>query len=322
MLGNVHFFAALHKTKIGHLDTHLASCGFYITQLKVPTTATPSLEAMTPEHYIRHKMSSLFQRIFRRGHPRLPALSAGQRIYAIGDVHGRLDLLTALCRAIEADDRQRGSNNTTVIFLGDLIDRGQDSAGVLRLTRAWSKTRNVRFIMGNHEEMFLLSFEHAAALSGFLRYGGRETLASYGLASDDFGHIPFEQVQSELAYAVPEEDRAFIANFETSISIGDYFFVHAGVRPNVALDEQEVHDCRWIREPFLSHKGDHGQHVVHGHTISEEVELKSNRIGIDTGAYRSGMLTALCLEGTRKRILQTQEAENGIHIVEQDVDET
>lgn len=266
-------------------------------------------------------MSSLFQRIFRRDPAQLPAIGAGQRVYAIGDVHGRLDLLTELCRAIEADDRARGSNDTTVIFLGDLIDRGPDSSGVLRLARAWSASRKVRFILGNHEEMFLLSFEEAQALSGFLRYGGRETLASFGINSDSFGHIPFEDAQAELTRAVPLDDLTFIRTFETAIRVGDYHFVHAGVRPNVALDEQDSQECRWIREPFLSHKGDHGKHVVHGHTISEDVELKNNRTGIDTGAYRTGKLTAICLEGTSKRILQTQECEDGIRVVELSADD-
>jgi len=233
-------------------------------------------------------------------------------------VHGRLDLLAALCRAIEADDQARGPSETTVIFLGDLIDRGPESADVVHLLRTladtWSTHREVRFISGNHEDMLLRSFHQPAALQGFLRYGGRETLASYGLDADDIAAMTFEQAQEELARAVPHEDRTFIDGFETSISIGDYFFVHAGVRPNVPLDEQADQDCRWIREPFLSHKGDHGRHVVHGHTIRDEVAFKRNRTGIDTGAFRSGKLTALCLEGTGKRILQTQQDENGIHV--------
>ncbi len=224
-------------------------------------------------------------------------------------------MLTVLCQAIEADDRERGSNNTTIIFLGDLIDRGPDSAGVVQWTRAWSKSRKIRFISGNHEEMFLLSFHHAAALHGFLRYGGRETLASYGLDPDEIADMPFERAHEALNRAIPQEDRAFIDGFETTISMGDYFFVHAGIRPKVALNEQTKQDCRWIREPFLSHTGDHGQHVVHGHTICDEVDFKSNRSGIDTGAFRSGKLTALCLEGKGKRILQTQQDDDGIRIV-------
>ncbi len=266
-------------------------------------------------------MAALFQRLFRRNPAQLPCIGAGQRIYAIGDVHGRLDLLTALCDTIDDDDRQLAPLDTTVIFLGDLIDRGPDSAETLRFTREWREKRHVRFIMGNHEEMLLLSLEQPEALGGFLRFGGRETLASYGLDTDEFTNTPYEKIQAQLVEIVPPKDRAFIRNFESSITVGDYLFVHAGVRPNIPIEEQEMQDLRWIREPFLSFRGDHGLHVVHGHTISDEVELKTNRTGIDTGAYRTGKLTALCLEGTDKRILQTEQDDSGIRVIERITEE-
>lgn len=186
---------------------------------------------------------------------------------------------------------------------------------MLQWVRDWSMCRKVRFLSGNHEEMFLRSFDQPAALHGFLRYGGRETLASYGLDPENLADIAFEYAQEMLVQAIPLEDRAFMEGFETTITVDDYLFVHAGIRPTVAIDEQKAQDCRWIREPFLSHKGDHGLHVVHGHTICDEVEFKSNRCGIDTGAFRSGRLTALCLEGTDKRILQTQVDNGGIQVI-------
>ena len=270
-------------------------CGFYATVTARALARLPLLQRLYATAILQRTMPSLAQRIFGHRAPvSLPALGAGQRVYAIGDIHGRLDLLTALCQAIEADDRQRGSIDTTVILLGDLIDRGPDSSGVVRWMRAWSRTRKVRFVSGNHEQMFLLSFYEADALRGFLRFGGRETLASYGLDPDAIADMPFENAQLELARAIPQEDRTFISGFETAIETGDYLFVHAGVRPNVSLAHQCGRDCRWIREPFLSHKGKFERYVVHGHTISDEVDCRSNRIGIDTGAYASGKLTALC----------------------------
>lgn len=235
------------------------------------------------------------------------AVPPGQRVYAIGDVHGRLDLFARLAEAIERDDRKRGPADTTVVMLGDLVDRGPHSARVLATARAWAKARKVRFISGNHEEMFLLSFYQNDALKGFLKYGGFETLVSYGVDAEELMNARLTDVRQFLHQVVPMEDREFLHGFETMVPIGDYLFVHAGIRPKTPLKQQAGHDCRWIREPFLSHEGDFGPIVVHGHTIYEEVEIRSNRIGIDTGAFRSGKLTALCLEGTERWFIQTQE---------------
>ncbi len=253
-------------------------------------------------------MVEILDRLFRpKPEGRLPVIPAGQRVYAIGDIHGRLDLFMALARAIEKDDKARGPSETTVILLGDLVDRGANSARVIGTARAWAKARKVRFLSGNHEEMFLLGFYKVGALKSFFRFGGIETLMSYGLSAETLASVPIEEAQQLMEEAVPREDREFLSKFETMIAIGGYLFVHAGIRPKLPLDEQTGHDCRWIREPFLSFEGDFGYTVVHGHTITDEVVVRSNRIGIDTGAFSSGMLTALCLEGTERWLIQTQD---------------
>jgi len=238
---------------------------------------------------------------------RSAAIPAGQRVYAVGDVHGRLDLFTRLAAAIDADDLAQEPAETTVILLGDLIDRGPDSAGVLAAARDWSGRRKVRIIAGNHEELMLAAFGNLDYLRMFLRYGGRETLLSYPIDTQAFQAAEFEQVQALMAETVPAEDLAFIETFEDSIRVGDYLFVHAGIMPGVPLDQQQTGNLRWIREPFLGYGGDHGVVVVHGHTITDEVEDRPNRIGIDTGAFYSGRLTALALEGTSRRLIEARE---------------
>jgi serine/threonine protein phosphatase 1 len=251
-------------------------------------------------------MAGLLRKLFGGGGaPRLPALPEGKRVYAIGDIHGRLDLLAVLAQAIEDDDARGPARDTTVILLGDLVDRGPDSAGVVNFARQWARLRELRFISGNHEEMFLHAFLERSALKGLLRFGGIETLRSYGLDAEDLLAMEFEEARHLLDRAVPKEDRRFLRSFELMITMGDYLFVHAGVHPKVPLDRQSHHDCRWIREPFLSHSGDHGCFVVHGHTVTAQADLRGNRIGIDTGAFQSGVLTALRLEGSDRRLIQT-----------------
>jgi len=235
--------------------------------------------------------------------PPAAAVPAGQRVYAVGDIHGRLDLFEALIAAIEADDARGGPAETTVILLGDLVDRGPDSAGVIARARQWQRRRKVRILAGNHEEMFLSSFDKVETLKHFLRFGGKETVLSFGVDAQAYLLASVEEVQEMMRAAVPVEDRAFIESFEDMIAIGDYLFVHAGILPQVPFDEQRTGDLRWIREPFLSHPERFGAVVVHGHTISDEPQDRGNRIGIDTGAYLSGRLTALVLEGSSRRYI-------------------
>ena len=242
------------------------------------------------------------------------AIPAGQRVYAIGDIHGRLDLFEALIAGIDDDDAAQGPAETTVILLGDLVDRGPDSAGVIAAARAWQQRRQVRIIAGNHEEMMLQSLDDVEVLRVFLKYGGRETLLSYPVDPDAYNSASFAEVQALMTAAVPAEDLAYLGTFENMVRIGDYAFVHAGVAPGVALAEQRRGDLRWIREPFLSHPGAHEAVIVHGHTITDEPEVRPNRIGIDTGAYFSGRLTALALEGTGQRLIEARENAGAITI--------
>ncbi|MGB3797818.1 MAG: metallophosphoesterase [Alteraurantiacibacter sp.] len=243
----------------------------------------------------------------KKAEPELPIIEAsvpeGRRVYAVGDIHGRSDLLIALIEAIELDNRASGEAETTVVLLGDLIDRGPDSVNVLALAREWQRFRDVRILAGNHEEMFLRSFEDTELLRHFLRHGGRETLLSYGLDKRQFSRISLDEIMEAMETLVPQSDRNFIAGFENIVSIGDYIFVHAGIEPGLALAEQSEAKLRWIREPFLSHRDPHEGVVVHGHTITETAVDQGNRIGIDTGAYSSGRLTSLVLEGNSRRYI-------------------
>jgi serine/threonine protein phosphatase 1 len=236
------------------------------------------------------------------------SVPAGQRIYAIGDIHGRRDLFEQLIGRIDADDARRGPADTTVVLLGDLIDRGPDSAGVIEAARAWSARRKVRDIAGNHEEMLLDSFTRRETLRHFLRYGGRETLFSYPISRDVYEQLSLDELQALLPELIPSEHIAYLETMEESVAIGDYLFVHAGIRPGVPFDQQKLADLRWIREPFTNDPREHGAVVVHGHTICAEVEERPNRIGIDTGAFMSGRLTALGLEGTARWYLTGTEA--------------
>ncbi len=244
-----------------------------------------------------------------------PELSAslpeGRRVYAIGDVHGRLDLFAALAAAIEDDDQACSPAQTSIVLLGDLVDRGPDSAGVVAFAREWQRRREVRILAGNHEEMFLKSFESTDILRQFLRHGGRETLFSYGVDPEEYLAATAEQVQAMMHQVVSEDERAYIAGFEGMVVLGDYVFVHAGIDPAQPLDAQSEANLRWIREPFLSHDEPLGFVVVHGHTIADEPDVRTNRIGIDTGAYASGRLTALVLEGDERRFIETVRAEDG-----------
>ncbi|MHA6316667.1 metallophosphoesterase family protein [Altererythrobacter sp. CAU 1778] len=250
----------------------------------------------------------------RRAEPPSATIPAGERVYAVGDIHGRLDLFRALLDAIEADDLARGAADTTIVLLGDLVDRGPESAGVVTLARELAARRKVRLLAGNHEEMLLLSLKKTSVLRSFLRHGGRETLLSYGYDRDALIADDFETVQETMRQLVPADDLAFIESFEEQFAIGDYLFVHAGIDPDVALDAQKRQDLLWIREPFLSHEAPFGKVVVHGHTISEEPEDRGNRIGVDTGAFYSGRLTALALEGTERRYLVAQEHSGSVSI--------
>jgi serine/threonine protein phosphatase 1 len=234
------------------------------------------------------------------------ALPAGERIYAIGDIHGRADCLDKLLALIAADEAERGRANTTLVFLGDFVDRGDESRGVIERAMALASERACRFLMGNHEEVFIKAWEgDIASIRLFHRIGGRETLLSYGVKPYAYDSADFEMLAGLLAAHVPADHIAFLRRFEDSFGRGDYLFVHAGIRPGTPLPEQDPTEMRWIRDRFLEDTRDHGVMVVHGHSISTEVEERSNRIGIDTGAYASDRLTAVGIEGSTHWFLST-----------------
>ena len=208
--------------------------------------------------------------------------------------------------------------DTTTILLGDLVDRGPDSAGVLAFAKAWQQHRKLHILLGNHEEMLLESLENLDVLRTLLRHGGRETAISFGITPEAYTEATFEEVQAMLRAAIPAETLEFIASFEDHVRIGDYLFVHAGIVPGKPIEQQSPYHLRWIREPFLSATASHGPVIVHGHTIYEEPLIRQNRIGLDTGAYASGRLTAMGLEGTTRWLLSAQSQDGAIATFAQD----
>ena len=236
-----------------------------------------------------------------------PHGAEGYRAYAVGDTHGRLDLLDQLLAKIEADIKARRRSQNLIVFLGDLIDRGPQSAQVIERLRTWQpRDASTIFLCGNHEEVLLRVIAgEPTILADWLKFGGAECLASYGLAPAGLLDLGEPAALAAIKAAIPAEHQAFLASFADTFRFGDYLFVHAGIRPGLDVAAQEQKDLRWIRHPFLDDHTDHGFVVVHGHTISEVVEERTNRIGIDTGAYRSGVLTAMAVEGVERWFLDT-----------------
>lgn len=231
----------------------------------------------------------------------------GKRCYAIGDVHGRLDLLTDLFARIEAHAGSEPVRETIIVLLGDLVDRGPNSRQVIDYVRGY-RGPGVRLysLMGNHEELMLRSLEgDVAAFQSWLTNGGLPTIRSYGVDTFKIQGLSLQSFQQRFAAAVPLDHVAFLKSCPDSIGFGDYLFAHAGVRPGRPLEAQLPRDLRWIREAFLSSHADHGFVVVHGHSQRTEIEIRPNRIGIDTGAYHSGVLTAAWFEDGERGFLQT-----------------
>jgi serine/threonine protein phosphatase 1 len=239
-----------------------------------------------------------------------PAGAAGRRAYVVGDIHGRLDLLDELLEKIHADMAGRGALETLLVFVGDLIDRGPCSKEVVERLRTYRQEGvQTIFLLGNHEEVLLRILEGESSLiPSWLRFGGAQCLESYGVDPLLLTGLPDEQIIERVREAVPPEHVEFLRSFVDTCRFGDYLFVHAGIRPGVELREQRQSDLRWIRDPFLLDDTSHGFVVVHGHTISPEVDERPNRIGIDTGAFATGVLTALGIESTERWYLDTRVA--------------
>jgi serine/threonine protein phosphatase 1 len=248
----------------------------------------------------------VLSRFFRKATVAAPRAPDDAIVYAIGDIHGRLDCLESLLRQI-ADEPVPAGRRREMVFLGDLIDRGPDSRGVVERVMTMAATSpDVHCLSGNHEELLLRAAEgNRQALGVFARVGGRETLLSYGVDADDYDRCDLDGMHQLILDHVPVEQRDFLRDLPDYRVVGDYLMVHAGIRPGVALAEQKPSDLRWIRAPFLDHGGRFDHFVIHGHTVTEGPDIRSNRIGIDTGAYMSGQLTALVLDGADRRFLTT-----------------
>lgn len=232
----------------------------------------------------------------------------GTVVWAVGDVHGRLDLLTPLVEAVIRDLQDVEADRRIVIFLGDYIDRGPDSRGVIRLLSNLPTDGDIewRFLKGNHEQTMLDFLDDPAVGPRWCEYGGDRALQSYGLRIPDLAHklAAWTRVAADLRHKLSARELAFMQNLELSVVVGDYFFSHAGARPGVALDRQSAEDLLWIRQPFLESRLGFDRTVVHGHTPTRVVHADGRRIGIDTKAYASGVLTALRLEGEEQLVMQ------------------
>jgi serine/threonine protein phosphatase 1 len=225
-------------------------------------------------------------------------------VYAIGDVHGRLDLLEKMLDAIAAETRGR---DWRIVHLGDYVDRGPHSSGVIDLLAAWTAVDNrVLALAGNHDVGFLdfLAMPEPAGL--FASYGGVQTAQSYGVKLDLNDAQGFRSSARALVSAVPEAHRDFLGALKFSVALGDFFFCHAGIRPGVALDAQDREDLIWIRGDFHRYRELHPKVIVHGHTPVGEPEVLPNRVNVDTGAFASGRLSALVIDGAQKRLLSVE----------------
>jgi len=232
----------------------------------------------------------------------------GKRLYAIGDVHGCFNEMISLIEFIKKDNASRENKECIIVFLGDLIDRGPDSRKVLQ----YLLDKNIDFasvhcLLGNHEEMFLniLERDDDDYIPKWLVYGGASCVKSYGLDPDDFAGQSAATMQHMIKKNVPKTHINFVKSFVNNIAFGDYILVHAGVNPKRPLDKQSEREMRWIREPFLSWNKSLDYVVIHGHTIEKEVTKFNHRIGVDTGVYESGILSAVRLEDRQVGLLDS-----------------
>jgi serine/threonine protein phosphatase 1 len=238
----------------------------------------------------------------RRQPPRLPD---GLRIYAVGDVHGRADVLAQLFTRIDADLVEYPAAHAVELFVGDYVDRGPESRQVIDLLIKRSRSREMVFLKGNHETFIFDFLENPASLDAWRQYGGFETLLSYGLRPQMKANAAErKELATAFDFLLPSAHKQFLASLKSSFTCGDFFFAHAGVKPGIPLDKQRDEDLLWIRDDFLLCEEDFGKFVVHGHTPVREPDIRPNRLNIDTGAFATGRLTCLVLEGTTAAVLE------------------
>lgn len=232
----------------------------------------------------------------------------GMRVYAVGDVHGRHDLLTAMHGGIMAEIMRDRPADWRIVYLGDYVDRGPDSRGVLEfLAETTRREPRVVALAGNHDVGLLDFLAQPDPYGMFAMNGGFETALSYGVEIDFISRETTEAGHAELKEAMPESHLAFLSGLPFSAEFGDFFFCHAGIRPGVPLDRQSVDDLIWIRAAFHHHRDLHPKVIVHGHTPVEAPQVMENRVNLDTGACFTGRLTALAIEGGQKRLLEATE---------------
>lgn len=253
-------------------------------------------------------MLKLLRRLAANISPRTAyAGPAGTRLYAVGDIHGRRDLLDELLTLIEDDILAHPVPKAALVFLGDYIDRGPASAEVIeRLCSLKTFPAQALFLLGNHEEVLLRVLAGEPGLAyDWLTFGGDACAASYGVNPIELTAMDEDRIAKTLSAAIPPSHVAFLKSCGDTFRFGDYLAVHAGIRPGMPIEDQLPKDLRWIRQPFLSDAQDHGYMVIHGHTITDGIDMRANRIGIDTGAYRTGKLTAAVIEEAELRFLTT-----------------
>jgi serine/threonine protein phosphatase 1 len=256
----------------------------------------------SPENRAQHAEQLVQQTAWRnspnQGNSAPASLPHGIRIYAIGDIHGRSDLLSRLLRCIEVDRRERPVDQALTVFIGDYIDRGPHSRNVIDLLLNWRENNEAIFLRGNHETFLPRFLADSKTLDEWRKCGGLETLLSYGLQpSISPDRDEQERLAHQLANSLPKQHFDFLQSLEPFYGCGDFFFVHAGVRPGIPMDEQAEDDLLWIREEFLAYEQPFERLIVHGHTPVEAVDFRSNRINIDTGAFATGRLTCIVIEG-------------------------
>ncbi|RCS24633.1 serine/threonine protein phosphatase [Phyllobacterium salinisoli] len=231
----------------------------------------------------------------------------GLRLYAIGDVHGRADLLASLHGMIRADLTENPAHDWRIVHLGDYVDRGPNSKNVLDfLIDAQEKDGRNLVLAGNHDVSFLDFLALAEPDGVFARNGGRETALSYGAEIDFDNPVSVDRGYVALVDAVPQAHVEFIKHLPRAATFGDFFFCHAGIRPGVPLDRQDPEDLIWIRREFLDWTEPFEKVVIHGHTPLKEIDVRINRVNVDTFAWHSGRLSAIVIDGAAKRFIQTQ----------------
>lgn len=230
----------------------------------------------------------------------------GIRIYAIGDIHGRADCLADLLAKIDAEIARDKPEDWRVICLGDYVDRGPESARVLEMlsARVGADPRNIA-LKGNHDEVFVRFLSDPTNWHQFADFDGATTARSYGVRIEFLNDAEVRRVHRALLAQVPPIHLAFLNGLRLSVSFGDFYFCHAGIRPGVPLDDQIKDDLLWIRREFHDHAGLYPKFIVHGHTPHEEPEIRTNRVNLDTWAFSTGRLTAMVMEGRTKRFLDT-----------------